>query len=1104
VWPCNNTVSNRGVFLSILEGDCQAPGTALLANYPAGDTVQFSFPSKLTALANGSRILLVTDAADGNLRSCVNLGNVVNGNETDRMVDADALQAFGIWVKEADVSGTLVAYAPLAMVADETGGGRVAFNAQMLYQMGNAGWNDPHRIRAVWLIQALGDMCRPAPAGTDVEVWCSNAANWTVNEPRVVHVYYDSWLLTGVDVREEHGARAAVIFEDPATDLDPNLDDNVLKIAQGLDSSFIAGRADFNFDDIKSRFDSQTSVIPDLDLRLWNIPRDKLRVQTYSFTRQDELLKLPTQHNKELLQTHFTNLNGTAKADAPVLLIAREEKLRTTNLDINALASVTGSRLVLSLDPVLRPEETFVGLQMAAYRKGNSGWEAYRLDQYLNQLNIKLKPVLQSIPDLYDANDADRDTTLNQAISITQSYYASLVLGLNRQVQSGQTRLASADAAPDLNIEQRASYGRGIGSGIKALLKKATEVFVNAITAPKAKSPIATTPPASTTLKSLVKKVFSFIGNKVKSGVETLKSLKRMLSSMSAAKKGVLFVVGVAVFALIAGTAGASIGLSPDKAATIGKVAVAAAMIAALAFTVYDMVSAANSAATGMKVAALAKLTTKGIKAAAVIGLIAEVLISTGIFLYTVISSGYSFASLEFNEAFATLVGQIAAAVILFAIGLIPVIGQLILALVGVIDALVAVICSAIPEDKKNQPGTEARKWLCGGISGFLAKYSSWMFYSNVVMVNVDDARRLKILDINATLLDPSKGYARGNSLNIAVDVQNSLELNVNHSPIPYSLLPFEGAQFQPGVFWYKSWMSAFYFWQFNGAILRSSSFDYRLASSQIDLHQNMQLNTMRNEWQQVRPNRPIWWSDPAGLLGLDPGPMTIKRTVSREYVLTQAGLNKSLPAVLSESYAVPVQECWTIPLFFVIPTLYIPTCYPRPKQASVHLPLGEGMTYDVFPETLDQFYQLTTRPGGYGLAWDAAFPRLKDADGDGLRNAADGGADPNDSLWDSDSDGLSDYFEREKNLNPLLADTDGDALGDREELIAGTDPFRIDTDNDGLNDNEELDGWDFPYAIQGATALITRVTSDPLKRDADGDGFDDFRERTYRFNPRV
>src|SRR5207248_1343788 len=104
------------------------------------------------------------------------------------------------------------------------------------------------------------------------------------------------------------------------------------------------------------------------------------------------------------------------------------------------------------------------------------------------------------------------------------------------------------------------------------------------------------------------------------------------------------------------------------------------------------------------------------------------------------------------------------------------------------------------------------------------------------------------------------------------------------------------------------------------------------------------------------------------------------------------------------------------------------------------------GLKLDIFPATLDGFVTLSTKAdGGQGLGWDARFPTLRDADGDGLRSPLYQGLDPNDTTPDADNDGLSDKFELEQRAagvaySPIQCDTDGDGLTDAQEAQLGTD----------------------------------------------------------------
>jgi len=67
-----------------------------------------------------------------------------------------------------------------------------------------------------------------------------------------------------------------------------------------------------------------------------------------------------------------------------------------------------------------------------------------------------------------------------------------------------------------------------------------------------------------------------------------------------------------------------------------------------------------------------------------------------------------------------------------------------------------------------------------------------------------------------------------------------------------------------------------------------------------------------------------------------------------------------------------------------------------------------------------------------------------------------------------------------------------------------------LDSDMDGLTDQEETLGWEIVVDTLGFGAdaspdLLTRrqVTSDPLRKDTDGDGIDDGREFQLRSDPR-
>ncbi len=207
-------------------------------------------------------------------------------------------------------------------------------------------------------------------------------------------------------------------------------------------------------------------------------------------------------------------------------------------------------------------------------------------------------------------------------------------------------------------------------------------------------------------------------------------------------------------------------------------------------------------------------------------------------------------------------------------------------------------------------------------------------------------------------------------------------------------------------------------------------------------------------------------------------------------------GVNRAVSLTLNTYYDPLVENCW----WFIIES-----CAVRDVPGTTATDLGDAVILDVLPGTLDEFVDVAGWSSGY-LALIA-----RDADGDGLRATAYGGADFKDKQWDQDGDRLSDGYELTATSRPITeggmaldvadADTDSDGVPDNVEVRWGTNPGRIDTDGDGLQDEEELPpagAWSIPYAYDPGTGTITdaRVWSDPNRADGDGDGMSDLFEQ--------
>lgn len=138
-------------YAGVWEGSCPTSPPTSPSDYQCyvdSDNETCTIGGRLTDLADGEHQLIFYDAVSE--WTCTRIDNVVNGPYTDRMVDPAPLQPYGISVREADESGTLLAYVPLNVQADDTGGGKAAFSARMIYWPGaDAIWEQAQYVRVV-------------------------------------------------------------------------------------------------------------------------------------------------------------------------------------------------------------------------------------------------------------------------------------------------------------------------------------------------------------------------------------------------------------------------------------------------------------------------------------------------------------------------------------------------------------------------------------------------------------------------------------------------------------------------------------------------------------------------------------------------------------------------------------------------------------------------------------------------------------------------------------------------------------------------------------------------------------------------------------------
>ncbi|HQI84959.1 MAG TPA: tandem-95 repeat protein [Anaerolineae bacterium] len=479
----------------------------------------------------------------------------------------------------------------------------------------------------------------------------------------------------------------------------------------------------------------------------------------------------------------------------------------------------------------------------------------------------------------------------------------------------------------------------------------------------------------------------------------------------------------------------------------------------------------------------------------AVIGLVIGVAIAFAGVIVTIVAGHLKMSSIAAHAAIADFIAYAIVAAIMLAISLIPVVGEIIAAIIGAFDALVLAICGLASviagQDVKK---TTVGQWLCKGISGWAAELVKWAIFSARALTDLQDPDRLQFGRFDYDLGKPEEGLAVGNNLYLTLDLTTTIKLVSVIPPTDEMVENWKsGTNLIP-----VDWKSISYWWQFSDSNVKRSTFKYEIQNEEADL-EGVDLDQMKGEWQSAGAAH-TFYANP------EPG--------SEAIPLDTAGINRPIQATLTEGVDVATQECWSIPnplmpLCMLPYVCLIPVCAVRGSDSSNHIDLGGRFVLDVLPATLDEFYAGVERDGGYSLAWGQSdgltFQRQADFDGDSLLGPADGGADPDDNRWDTDGDGLSDDWELSHGSDPLRQDSDGDGLTDAEEGTLRTDPMRQDSDGDGLTDKEELTGWEMVYAIDASgSQRYTWVTSDPLNPDADYDGLTDFKEKTFGYNPNV
>jgi hypothetical protein len=180
---------------------------------------------------------------------------------------------------------------------------------------------------------------------------------------------------------------------------------------------------------------------------------------------------------------------------------------------------------------------------------------------------------------------------------------------------------------------------------------------------------------------------------------------------------------------------------------------------------------------------------------------------------------------LDFNALLARLIAAIIVAVITVIIASTG-IGAIVLAIIGLIDALIALTCAIIEEANQDQTiDKDVKKWVCGGIMASITEAIVYLIYEQAPLADLQANDRLDIAMFTPT-------FARGaGSAQAGIMISNTVTLGLS---ITNTLSMASPTGFRSQI---AEWTNTF----FTDANLKKTNYSYTLQSSKTDQHSSLQ-----------------------------------------------------------------------------------------------------------------------------------------------------------------------------------------------------------------------------------------------------------------------
>jgi len=985
----------------------------------------------------------------GDVRTVPMLEITIAGS-LDNVPPASTLSDYGIALKQTS-SSTWAAYVPLNVIADPVGDANVAFHGRMVYSAA-AAWGAAHQVRLVWAVQALVDDCDRASgaSGSTTAYHCSDAS--TYDDLRILHVYEDSWSLTGVHVKEEKAANLAIVYEDPTAPgtHGPLYLDHLYQLAADLDNAFVGGRdcdtldangactggnghRDITIPEIHRRFNRSTNGSVSADQR-WGLDNVfAVDAQSNYATLEAAIRDATTRRSQAVLETAFSPLAVQGSSPiTPTLLYAYGTSYRGVNQDdgLTGTSRVRWDARTLTIDLVASgagavPLVATAGLQWAPFAYTSAdGWYGADIAQFYRTLGALLAADI-------DAGDPALDAGY---LWLAEQTYLALVGGVALTVA-----VNGHPVGRDYQVSDKTLATMLTGSAIKGILGTVKMLYANQDAIRTVGEELAESGNASTldavSVWAVQKVIRTFSGG----GLETTAAWIVLVAAVIAA-------TSYAIMETMHLSAGEMIAA---KAVTGTGVAVALSILQ-IAKPIKQLASLVAAGDVGSWSDALFESSEilGQSRVLGVIGLILTIGLAIGILVWAVTSGHVRPGSIQFNYLVAQTFGVIAVAVLYFILSL-TVVGLLIVVLISIIDLVLLAI---------------GVHW---SISGALADALAKGLYQ--YDLQVDDPPDIDVGALGIALADPDEGLIQGNPIVFSLPITTTLARNDKY---------------------------------YSSGDLLDNALAYRLAGGALDPKAfAAPTGSRRADWHFTDADDAVWTTDHVAYTATYPA------GINQQW-LDATGQLQQPHLTLNGAYGLVSESCWTNTTG--IDMLSHPTKHCKAiavtGNSSQQLP---PIPLDILPATFDAFAKPWEGSWAYNAGKRLVAP---DRDGDGLLT----GADPDDTRWDADGDGLSDAYELERGhltaadggyaLDATKADTDGDGLPDGEELRQGADPTRPDGDGDGLPDAAEIrpselqnaGGWLMAYA----PGKLTRVWSDPLAVDSDGDGLTDPFEQSNASNP--